>query len=87
MGRKGWGRREKAAIQQAFIECQVRAEHMVSSNRCCEGDKKEMEYEFLPQNEGDRDISTVSSILDPDIFSLVSQTRLYEEQKQATWGM
>lgn len=42
------GRREESAIQQAFIECQVRAEHMVSSNRCCEGDKKEMEYAFLP---------------------------------------
>lgn len=70
MGRKGWRRREKSAIQQAFIECQVRAEHMVSSNRCCEGNKKEMEYEFLPQDKRDRDISTVSSILDPDILTL-----------------
>lgn len=35
--------------------------------------KKEMEYAFLPQDEGDRDISTVSSILDPDILTLLSK--------------
>lgn len=68
MGRKGWGD-GKSAIQQAFIECQVRAEHMVSSNRCCEGDKKEMEYTLCPQDEGDRNISTVSLVLDLDILT------------------
>lgn len=38
---------EESAIRQAFMECQGRAEHMVSSDRCCDGDKKEMEYVFL----------------------------------------
>ena len=73
MGRKGWGRREKSAIQQAFIECQVRAEHMVSSNRCCEGDKKKWNTHSCPQDEGDGIISTVCLALDLDILTLFSK--------------
>lgn len=38
---------EEPAIRQAFMECQVRAEQMVSGNRCWDRDKKEMEYVFL----------------------------------------
>ena len=46
-GRQALGDGEESAIWQAFMECQKRAEHMVSSDRCRDGDKKEMEYVFL----------------------------------------
>lgn len=73
MGRKGWGRQEKSAIQKAFIECQVHAEHMVSSNRCCEGDKKRNGIHILALRWRRQRHSTVSSILDADILTLLSK--------------
>lgn len=87
MGRKGWGRREKSAIQQAFIECQVRAEHMVSSNRCCEGDKKETEYALLPSRWRKQKHKHCQFSPRSRHFNLIFQRCLNEEQRPATWGM